>query len=102
MNAAEGWFICRIGFVEVVRAVTLAGYDAQPVRDEWTKFEIVDVHQGLVERAAALAVGQRLRSLDALHLAAALTLRPDELQFASWDDRLSAAAAAEGLALLRR
>ena len=52
--------------------------------------------QGLVERPPALTMGQRLRSLDALHLAAALTLRPDELQFASWDERLSAAAAAEG------
>jgi uncharacterized protein len=102
MTEAEGWFVCRIGFVEVVRAVMLAGYDARPVREEWTKFEIVDVDHDLVERAAALAVGHSLRSLDAIHLAAALTLRPDELQFATWDDRLSAAAAAEGLELLTR
>jgi predicted nucleic acid-binding protein len=102
MSGAKGWFSCRIGLVEVVRAVRLAGYDARPVREEWTKFEIVDVDQGLVERAAALAVSHRLRSLDALHLASALLLPREELAFASWDDRLSAAAAAEGLVLLPR
>jgi uncharacterized protein len=102
MNEAEGWFVCRIGFVEVVRAVMLAGYDSRPVHEEWAKFEIVDADQDLVERAATLAVDHSLRSLDAIHLAAALTLRPDELRFASWDERLSAAAAAEGLELLTR
>jgi predicted nucleic acid-binding protein len=102
MSGANGWFSCRIGYVEVARAVQLAGYDARPVRDEWMKFDIVDVDQGLVEHAAALAVSHRLRSLDALHLASALLLPRDEVTFASWDDRLSAAAGAEGLALLPR
>jgi hypothetical protein len=41
-----------------------------------------------------------LGSLDALHLAAALILPPEDLVFATWDRRLHAAAGEEGLALL--
>jgi predicted nucleic acid-binding protein len=41
-----------------------------------------------------------LRSLDALHLAAALLLPRDDLLLATWDRRLHAAARAEGLELV--
>jgi uncharacterized protein len=40
------------------------------------------------------------RSLDALHLAAALVLPEEDLVFAVWDRRLHAAARAEGLQTL--
>ncbi len=102
MAAAEAWYICRAGFVETVRAVGLAAGNraTDPVRDEWPAFGVVEVDQALVEHAAALALERDLRSLDSLHLAAALVLPGEDLVFASWDRRLHAAARAEGLAVV--
>ena len=102
MQEADGWFICRVGFVETVRAVGLvAGPRAtKAVRDEWAAFGVVEVDQSLVEHAAALCLDRDLRSLDSLHLASALLLPTDGLVFATWDRRLHAAAGAEGLRLL--
>lgn len=101
MERADGWFMCRIGFVETVRAVGLsAGQQAaQTVREEWSAFGVIEAEQLLVDEAARLAIDRELRSMDALHLAAALVLPPDDLLFATWDRRLHAAAKAEGLVL---
>jgi len=101
MDRAEGWFMCRIGFVETVRAVGLSAGQAAAitVREEWPAFGVIEVDQRLVEDAAKLAITRELRSMDALHLAAALMLPRDDLILATWDRRLHAAAAAEGLAL---
>jgi hypothetical protein len=55
--------------------------------------------------AARLAEVHRLRAYDAVHLASAVILarRPGgETLFVSWDDQLDAAAAREGLRLVRR
>ena len=102
MDRAEGWFICRVGFVETVRAVGLSAgrAAAKTVREEWPMFAVIEVDQRLVEEAAALAIDQKLRSLDALHLAAALVLPHDDLLFATWDRRLHVAAGSEGLDVL--
>lgn len=102
MERADGWFMCRAGFVETVRAVGLvAGPRAtKPVRAEWPAFGAIEVDQPLVEHAAALAIERELRSLDSLHLAAALLLPREDLVLATWDRRLHAAALAEGLDLL--
>jgi len=91
-----------VGFVETVRAVGLAGGSAaaKSVADEWLALAVVEVDQRLVEHAAELAVAYDLRSLDALHVAAALVLPPEELAFASWDRRQRTAAGAEGLRLV--
>lgn len=99
MQRAEGWFICRAGFVETVRAVGLvAGRRAtKAITDEWAAFGVIEVDQPLVEHAAALALERELRSLDSLHLAAALLLPGEDLVLATWDRRLHAAALAEGL-----
>jgi uncharacterized protein len=102
MDRADGWFMCRAGFVETVRAVGLSAGQAaaRAVREEWPAFGVIEVDQSLVEDAAKLAIGRELRSLDALHLAAALVLPGDDLLLATWDRRLHAAAGAEGLQLL--
>lgn len=102
MAQADGWYICRAGFVETVRAVGLAaGAPAtEAFEDEWAAFGVVEVDQSLVEHAAALALRRGLRSLDALHLAAALVLPGEDLLFATWDHRLHAAAGREGLKLI--
>ncbi len=102
MDRADGWFICHIGFVETVRAVGLSAGKAaaRTVREEWPAFGVIEVDQRLVEHAAELAIERELRSLDALHLAAALVLPQDDLLLATWDHRLHAAAGVEGLALI--
>ena len=102
MDGAEGWFICRVGFVETTRAVSLAAgrAAATAVREEWPAFGVIEIDQDLAELGAALTLSRDLRSLDALHLAAALVLPRSDLTMATWDRRLHAAAQAEGLALL--
>jgi len=102
MQRADGWFICRVGFVETVRAVTIAAgaVPAKSVRNEWPAFAVVEVDERLAEHAASLTLRHDLRSLDALHLAAALVLPSTDLVLSTWDRRLHVAAEAEGLELL--
>ncbi len=102
MDGADGWFVCRVGFVEVVRAVSLATgrSAARAFRGEWPAFGVVEVDERLAEHAAELATKRELHSLDALHLAAALVLPRSDLVFATWDMRLHSAAREEGFALL--
>ena len=102
MQRAEGWFICRTGFVETFRAVGIAaGRGAtRVVREEWPSFGVVEVDQALAEQAASFALDHDLRSLDSLHLAAAMLLRGNDLMFSTWDRRLHAAARSEGLQLI--
>jgi uncharacterized protein len=102
MERAETWFICRVGYVETVRAVGLVGgaAAAKAAREEWPAFAVVEVDQRLVEHAATLAIEHELRSLDALHLAAARILPVDGLVLATWDRRLHAAGGTAGLQLL--
>jgi len=101
MAHADAWFMCRVGFLETARAVGLAESRAaaRSMRSEWPAFTVIEVDQRLVEQAIELALTHELRSLDALHLAAALILPRDDLKLAVWDHRLHAAARAEGLTL---
>ncbi len=102
MTEAQGWFMCRVGFVETVRAVELAAgpLPVKSFREEWQAFGVIEVDQALVDRAATLAVNRSLRSLDSLHLAAALLVPVQDLVLATWNERLHAAGRAEGLRLL--
>lgn len=102
MRRADDWFICRVGYVETLRAVGLAAGPAatRTVRDEWASFGVIEVDHRLADAAAELALAHELRSLDAMHLAAAALLPPAELVVATWDRRLHAAATALGLRLL--
>ena len=101
MGRAEGWFICRVGFLETGRAIGLAGSRSavRALHTEWPAFGVIEIDQELVEKAMELALAHELRSLDALHLAAALVLPREDLTMAVWDRRLHAAAGAEGLAV---
>ena len=85
MGEADEWFICRVGYVETVRALGLtAGNPAgRPFQEEWPAFGVVAVDQELVE-AAELTKRHDLRSLDALHLAAALLVADHDLILATW------------------
>ena len=102
MQEADAWAICRIGYVEVARAICLAaGRRAlNRLQREWPSFDVVEVDGELAERAAELALAGGLRSLDALHLAAALLLPTSGLTVATWDARLHRAARAKRLTTL--
>jgi predicted nucleic acid-binding protein len=104
MRRADGWFVCRIGLVETARAIGLvAGAKAiESLRRESAAFAVVEIDDRVADQATALTLERDLRTLDALHLAAALILPRDDLVFATWDRRLHAAAEAEGLELLPR
>lgn len=102
MDSESVWSTCRVCFVETVRAVGLA-HGPRPierVESDWLAFEVVEVDRELAEHAARLAISTELRSLDALHLAAALVLPSQDLTFATWDARLHRAACDRGLKTL--
>ena len=102
MDAANAWSMCRIGYVETIRAVALAGGHkaVKRVEADWLSFDVVEVDSALAEHAAELALSAELRSLDALHLAAALVLPAEDLTVATWDARLHRAASDQDLATL--
>jgi predicted nucleic acid-binding protein len=102
MAVAARWSSCRHGFVEAVRAVGLRAGElgAKRVRAEWSACSVIELDQGLAEHAARLAIETGLRTLDALHLAAALTLPAESVIFATWDLRLHRAARERGLPAL--
>ena len=102
MADADGWFMCRVGFVETFRATGLAAGEriANRFRRDWPAFNSLEVDAALVDDAAGLALSTGLRTPGALHLAAALVLPRENLAFAAWDERLRRAAAGRGLRLL--
>jgi predicted nucleic acid-binding protein len=61
---------------------------------------LLAVDHDVLERAAGLAP-RELRTLDAIHIASALSLGADLLAFVSYDDRQRAAARKAGLPLVR-
>ena len=67
--------------------------------DDWGRYAIVEVSDGVVRMAGRLADRHALRGFDAIHLAAALELRPtrDQIRFGCFDERLSLAASKERL-----
>ena len=102
MEATRALSMCRVGFVETLRAVGRAGERKEVKRFErdWLSFDVIEVDQALSEFAAELALSHRLRSLDALHLASALGLPSEDLTLATWDARLHRAARERGLRTL--
>ena len=102
----------RLVFVEIHSAVArrersgvIAAAQADQVRRDfaamWEQIAAIDLDHAL---AAELCARRGLRALDAIHLAAALTVKAAEpaadLAFCCFDAQLNAAAAAEGLRVL--
>lgn len=100
MAETQDWAACRVAFVETARAVQLTGVPVAALRADWQTFTVVEVDQGLCETAVDLAREHDLRTLDALHLAAALAVAGPGLRLATWDHRLWNAARHRGLAVL--
>lgn len=89
---------CALARVEVPRAVRMRGADAIGRASRLvSELDLVGLDDALLDAAAALPVAG-LRSLDAIHLAAALTLRSSGLAaVVTYDDRMARAAALLGL-----
>ncbi len=79
------------------RAATAA---ARELESDWECITPIAVVEHLAVQGGALAVRHRLRSLDAIHLATALLLRPVEPLVVTFDERLAEAARWEGLAVV--
>ncbi|GAA4940359.1 hypothetical protein GCM10023238_02530 [Streptomyces heliomycini] len=99
-RATEPLATSTLGFVETVR--TLGPHGAlpeAPMEDLDARItEILLTRE--VRDAAALLVG-RLRTLDAIHVASALSLRDDLTALVTYDRRMLETARAEGLPALR-
>ena len=63
----------------------------------WAQLAAVDLDARMAADAGELAHDHGLTGADAVHLAAALALRAEDLVFVSWDGRLAAGALAAGL-----
>lgn len=104
LDGAESIFSAAILLTEVGRAVrraaTLGRVDAAPLlarADELLdSLVLLEVDRALLREAVAIHP-ESVRSLDAIHLAAARTLESDLSAFATYDQRLATAAAGYGL-----
>ncbi|MFJ6543982.1 PIN domain-containing protein [Streptomyces sp. NPDC091385] len=84
-----------LGFVETVRTVDLMGHFPKAMEDLEARItEILLTRE--VRDGAALLVG-RLRTLEAIHVASALSLRDDLTAVVTYDRRMLETARAEGL-----
>ena len=94
-----------VGFVEMQAAIARrvavrrAPHLRRRATNLWQSVNVVDVDDALVQAAARAAEEFRLRALDAVHLAAARSVASRDLVFATWDEELSEAARAAGLAV---
>ena len=83
-----------LSLTELPRALRRAGFGAaarRRARDVLARVSLVDVDRRILTAAAALEPTV-LRSLDAIHLATALTVRADLAAVVTYDRRLRAAA----------
>jgi uncharacterized protein len=89
----------HLASVEVMRAVRLANPTTEAhekAKDLLESCLLVEVSGAVLQEAADLA-SRTLRALDAIHLASALRIQPDELL--TYDRRLRAAGVGSGLSV---
>lgn len=97
---AERRVTSALARVEVVRAVAAAGPEAiAQARRQLARVDQLTVDRDLLDAAATLAPGTMLRSLDAIHLAAAQSLGAELSSVITYDRRMQESAAALGIAV---
>ncbi len=91
MRADHDWCASALALSEVLMLVDRLGDDPdrsddlrRAVRDDWERIHVVPVDQRCLDRASELGRTQPLRTVDALHLAAADRL-PKPVSFATFD-----------------
>jgi len=86
--------------VEVVRAVAGGGPNAiAHARRQLARVDQVALDRALLDAAATLVLGERLRSLDAIHLASAHALTSDLRAVVTYDERMAVAGLALGMVM---
>jgi predicted nucleic acid-binding protein len=86
--------------VEVVRAILDGGPAALAhARRQLARVDEITLGSDLLDAAATIAPGERLRSLDAIHLASAQMLVPDLRAVVTYDQRMAASGHALGLTI---
>lgn len=93
-------FTSIVSEVEVRRALRRHGCEAGDVDEALGGFFVLAFHRDIRRRAVSLDP-LTLRSLDAIHLATALSLGDPDLELATYDDRLAVAARAHGLRVVQ-
>jgi predicted nucleic acid-binding protein len=88
-----------VGMVETKRAARRVRADERRLEAVIARVALLELDEGVRQLAAELEPAE-LRTLDALHLASALSLEDDLGAFACYDARLAAAAAREGIGVL--
>lgn len=84
--------------VEMSRVAMPLGPDAVALlKLQLERIDQVAIGRDVIELAASLAPAQRLRSLDALHIASALLMRDEVATLLTYDHRMAEAARGEGL-----
>ncbi len=87
----------QLTVIEVIRSCRRANADALPAaRMLLSTLDLIPISREVVDAAAELD-GTLLRSLDAIHLATAVTIGAGLSRFLSYDRRLSESASAAGL-----
>jgi predicted nucleic acid-binding protein len=97
--ALDGWLLASSALLEVEAVIAVRRREPDEVRTVRELLRIVDLIEidGPVRRAAGDLTDPGLRSLDAIHLATALSLGDRCGTFFAYDERLVAAAGAHGL-----
>jgi uncharacterized protein len=85
-----------LAWTEVTRAVARAGGTRARATAVLERIALIPIDEGILEEAATIAPVE-LRTLDAIHLATALTVRDDLAALVAYDVRLIQAAEAAGL-----
>lgn len=97
----DGYVSSALLGVEAIRACQRYGEGyAEDARSFIVDVALLPLDDAVLDEAASLGP-TRLRSLDALHLATALSIRDEIGAFFTYDDRLAEAAADRGLAVAR-
>jgi hypothetical protein len=98
----EGLVSSRLAVLECGRAARRAAHRRvlQAVREVLDAIYLLDITQAILDQAVA-SDPLLLRSLDAIHLATALSVGDPTIELITYDDPLASAAAANGLTVLQ-
>ena len=91
--------LARLELLRAVARVGRASDSLERARGVLSRVVLVAMDREILDAASRLEPAD-LHSLDAIHLATALTLHPEAEMFVSYDERLNAAAAAAGLRIV--
>ncbi len=89
-----------LSLAEVTRALRRAPLSREDVESALVGFYLMEVTRPILEQAGWIAT-ERVRSLDAIHLATALSMGIPDLQFITYDERLADAARTLRLRVVR-